>query len=144
MWSDFGFNIPISEGRFWLDNGIIKGFTHDGDLHKLYKYKVNDDLTISITEHKDFKNTIKSSFREDIFETWEETYQRLKLNLQVKIDESLDVIKQAVKDYSDYEFWLTTSTGKDSTVTLNLVQRVKPNIKDVNNVKRSKLCNRIC
>lgn len=129
MWSDFGFNILISEGRFWLDNGIIKGFTYDGGLHKLYKYKVYDDLTINITEHKDFKNTIKSSFREDIFETWEETYQRLKLDLQVKIDESLDVIKQAVKDYSDYEFWCTTSTGKDSTVTLDLVQQVKPNIK---------------
>lgn len=66
MWSDFGFNIPISEGRFWLDNGIIKGFTHDGELHKLYKYKVYDDLTISITEHKDFKNTIKSSFYSNI------------------------------------------------------------------------------
>lgn len=49
--------------------------------------------------------------------------------MQVKIDESLDVIKQTVKDYSDYEFWCTTSTGKDSTVTLNLVQRVKLNIK---------------
>ena len=47
MWSDFGFNIPISEGRFWLDNGIIKGFTHDGELHKLYKYRVCDDLTVN-------------------------------------------------------------------------------------------------
>nr|DAU21130.1 MAG TPA: phosphoadenosine-phosphosulfate reductase [Caudoviricetes sp.] len=128
MWSDFGFNIPISEGRFWLDNGIIKGFTHDGELHKLYKYKVYDDLTISITEHKDFKNTIKSSFREDVFETWEETYQRLKLDLQVKIDECLDVIKQTVKDYSDYEKIVLTSTGKDSMVVLDLVQKIIPDI----------------
>lgn len=66
MWSDFGFNIPISEGRFWLDNGIIKGFTHDGELHKLYKYRVCDDLTVNITEHKDFKSTIKSSFYSNI------------------------------------------------------------------------------
>ena len=129
MWSDFGFNIPISEGRFWLDNGIIKGFTHDGELHKLFKYRVCDDLTVNITEHKDFKSTIKSSFREDIFETWEEAYQRLASDLQIKIDESLDVIRDAVKKYSDYEFWCTTSTGKDSTVTLNLVQQVKPDIK---------------
>ena len=129
MWSDFGFNIPISEGRFWLDNGIIKGFTYDGNLHKLYKYKVYDDLTINIAEHKDFKSTIKSSFREDIFETWEETYQRLKSESQTKIDESLTVIRQTAKDYSDYEFWCTTSTGKDSTVTLDLVQKVKPDIK---------------
>lgn len=129
MWSDFGFNIPILEGRFWLDNGIIKGFTHDGELHKLYKYKVYDDLTISITEHKDFKNTIKSSFREDIFETWEETYQRLKSELQTKIDESLEVIRQATKDYVNRDFWCNTSTGKDSSVTLDLVQKIIPNIK---------------
>ena len=49
--------------------------------------------------------------------------------MQIKIDESLDVIRDAVKKYSDYEFWCTTSTGKDSTVTLNLVQQVKPDIK---------------
>lgn len=49
--------------------------------------------------------------------------------MQTKIDESLDVIRQAVRDYSDYDFWCTTSTGKDSTVTLDLVQKVIPDIK---------------
>lgn len=49
--------------------------------------------------------------------------------MRVKIDESLAVIRQTIKDYSDYEFWCTTSTGKDSTVTLDLVQQVKPDIK---------------
>lgn len=62
MWKDFGFDIPIIEGTYWLDNGIIKAFTPDGELHKLYKYKVLDDLSISITEHKDFKDTIKPCF----------------------------------------------------------------------------------
>ena len=54
MWSDLGFDITIKEGYCWLDNGIIKAFTPDGQIHKLYKYKVNDDLTINITKHKDF------------------------------------------------------------------------------------------
>ena len=62
MWCDLGFDIPIKEGYYWLDNGIIKAFTPDGQLHKLYKYKVLDDLSISITEHKDFKDTIKPCF----------------------------------------------------------------------------------
>lgn len=72
---------------------------------------------------------MKSSFNESIFETWEETYQRLKSELQAKIDESLDVIRQTVRDYSDYDFWCTTSTGKDSMVTLDLVQKIIPDIK---------------
>lgn len=117
MWRDLGFDIPIKESYYWLDNGIIKAFTPDGRLHKLYKYKVNDDLTINITKHKDF-NAIK--FHVD-FETWEETYQRLKSELQVKIDESLNVIKRVVEDYSDYEKIVLTSTGKDSMVVLDLV-----------------------
>ena len=40
MWRDKGFVLPIDEGRFWLDNNFIQGITHDGDLIKLYKYKV--------------------------------------------------------------------------------------------------------
>lgn len=61
MWRDLGFDIPIKEGYYWLDNGIIKAFTPDGQLHKIYKYKINDDLTINITKHKDF-NTTKFHF----------------------------------------------------------------------------------
>ena len=129
MWRDLGFDIPIKEGYYWLDNGIIKAFTPDGQPHKLYKYKVNDDLTINITKHKDFK---AMKFHVD-FETWEETYQRLKSEIRVKIDESLNVIRQTVKDYSDYEKIVLTSTGKDSMVVLDLVQKIIPNIRVVFN-----------
>lgn len=121
MWKNLGFDIPISEGSYWLDNGFVKAFDKNGTIHKLYKYKVNDDLTIEINKYKEF-----CSFDA---ETWEETYQRLASDLQTKIDESLGVIKDVVKKYSDYEFWCATSTGKDSTVALDLVQKVKPDIK---------------
>lgn len=87
MWSDLGFNIPITEGFYWLDRGIIRAFSSDGILHRLYKYKVNDDLTINITKHKEY-----CDFNP---ESWEETYKRLKNGLQNKIDESLNVIKSA-------------------------------------------------
>ena len=133
MWKDFGFDIPIIEGTYWLDNGIIKAFTTGGELHKLYKYKVLDDLSISITEHKDFKDIIKPCFSHDNFETWEETYQRLKSELQIKIDESLEVIRQAVEDYSDYDKYILTSTGKDSMITLDLVHKIAPDISVVFN-----------
>lgn len=54
MWSDIGFNIPISEGKYWLDDTFIECFDKQGVLHKLYKYKVNQDLTISISKYKDY------------------------------------------------------------------------------------------
>ena len=124
MWSDLGYDLPIKEGKYWLENNFIQAFTRDGTLRKLWKYKVFDDLHIEITP---YHNKIK--FCEGDFETWEETYQRLKSELQIKIDESLEVIKQTVEDYPDYQFWCMTSTGKDSVVTLALTLKIIPNIK---------------
>ena len=40
MWSDLGYPLPIEEGKYWLENHFICGFTEDGKLHKLYKSKV--------------------------------------------------------------------------------------------------------
>ena len=55
MWANLGYELPIKEGGYWLDNNFIKAFTPDGTLHKLWKYKVFDDLHIEITKHKDNK-----------------------------------------------------------------------------------------
>lgn len=55
MWTNLGYELPIKEGVYWLDNNFIKAFTPDGTLHKLWKYKVFDDLHIEITKHKDNK-----------------------------------------------------------------------------------------
>lgn len=121
MWSDIGFNIPISEGKYWLDDTFIECFDKQGVLHKLYKYKVNQDLTINISKYKDYI--------ECDAETWEETYQRLKWNIYTKIEESVGVILDIFKYYSDYDFWCMTSTGKDSIVTLDLTKLVIPDIK---------------
>ena len=55
MWADLGYELPIKEGIYWLDNNFIKAFTPDGTLHKLWKYKVFDDLHIEITKYKDNK-----------------------------------------------------------------------------------------
>ena len=40
MWSDLGYNLPITEGKYWLENNFIQAFARDGTLIKLYKYKV--------------------------------------------------------------------------------------------------------
>ena len=122
MWSYLGYGIPITEGKFWLDNNIIKAYTHDGKLHNLYRYKVYDDLSIVITSHKDNKFS-----NYDSFEMWQETADRLSAELNAKIAESLAVIKEVVEEYKDYQFLVLTSTGKDSMVTLDLVQKIVPN-----------------
>ena len=118
---DKGYDIPIFEGTFWLDRGFIKAFTSDGNLHKLYKYKVNDDLSINISKHKEY---IDSKF-----ETWLETAERMKHNIHRLVSESLEIIEDTVERYNDYDMWVLTSTGKDSTVTLDLVRKIVPEIK---------------
>ena len=52
MWNDLGYPLPIEEGKYWLENHFVCGFTANGELHKLYKYKVADDLSIEITPYK--------------------------------------------------------------------------------------------
>lgn len=62
MWADLGYELPIKEGIYWLDNNFIKAFTPDGTLHKLWKYKVFDDLHIEITKYKGNKMVLLFSF----------------------------------------------------------------------------------
>ena len=123
MWSDLGYDLPIKEGKYWLENNFIQAFTRDGTLRKLWKYKVFDDLHIEITP---YHNKIK--FCEGDFETWEETVERNSERLLELENESLELIKRVINDYSDYDKYILTSTGKDSMVTLDLVHRVNPNI----------------
>lgn len=123
MWSDLGYPLPIAEGKYWLENHFICGFTNDGELHKLYKYKVLDDLSIEITPYKH-----KINLSDSDFETWEQTVERCGADLAEKERCSLQVIENAIKDYSNHKKVVFTSTGKDSMVTLDLVNRVLPNV----------------
>ena len=54
-------------------------FRLDGELHNLYKYKVNDDLTIQITKHKNSKNN------KLVFEFWNDTVQKM-LNERIRVE----------------------------------------------------------
>ena len=128
-WSDLGYTLPISEGIYWLDNGIIKAFNKNtGELCNLYKYKVFDDLSIQITEHKEYAKSMKF-----IFETWEETVERNIVKLNKLEDESINLISKFAKENPDYIKYVLTSTGKDSMVTLDLTKRVCPDVNVVFN-----------
>lgn len=121
MWSDKGFDIPISEGKYWLENNFIQAFTHDGTLVKLWKYKVTDGLEISLTPYK--SRGKQHRYNDSDFETWQETLQRNAERLSSLESQSLSLIKQTMTEYSDYDKYVLTSTGKDSMVVLDLVNR---------------------
>lgn len=55
MWKAHGYDLGLSEGVYWFDNHFICAFTPDGELHKLFKYKVFDNLTLEIKAYKDKK-----------------------------------------------------------------------------------------
>ena len=57
MWEDMGYKLPLQEGKFWLENNFIQAFTSDGEMHKLYKYKVFKHLSIEITPYVGNKKT---------------------------------------------------------------------------------------
>lgn len=118
---DKGYDIPIIEGTYWLDNGFIKAYTPDGVLHKLYKYKVFDGLSIKVTKYKEYI--------EADFETWTETAERLSDDVNCKVEESLKAIKHTMGIFKDMDTWVLTSTGKDSMVVFDLVQKIIPDVK---------------
>ena len=129
MWSDNGYTMPIEAGKYWLDNHFICAFTPDGELHKLYKYQVFDDLSIKISDYQGKKPNKTRFLSSDDFETWWSTVDRLTPELKEYEKEAERVIEKALADYPDHEKVVMTSTGKDSMVTLDLVQRFLPEVK---------------
>ena len=111
-------NVDISwykPNTFWLDNGIIKGFTSGGILHSLYKIKVKDDLTLEFSTHKSNKGNFN-------FETWDDTVLRMISHLEVIETYSIDMIKKYVSEYPGRRIIDTNSTGKDSVVKTHLAK----------------------
>ena len=133
MWSDNGYTMPIEAGKYWLDNHFIWAFTPDGELHKLYKYQVFDDLSIKISDYQSKKPNKTRFLSSDDFETWWQTVDRLTPELKEYEKEAERVIEKALTDYPDHEKVVMTSTGKDSMVTLDLVQRFLPDVKVIFN-----------
>lgn len=118
MWSDLGFSLPISEGIYWLDNGIIKAFNKEtGELCNLYKYTVDYDLNILIKKHKDYNESMKCDF-----ETWEETAERYKTHLNELEQESIKLLQEYGLN-TDRTIVDTNSTGKDSMVKTYLAHK---------------------
>lgn len=113
---DSGVDIPIQEGYYWLDRQIIKGYDVEGNLHKIYRLKIDDNLNITYTTYKNKKIQLES---------WQNTIQR-KLKKLSQLEKNSDkLIQKSFKEYSQYEPIVLYSGGKDSTVINYLVQKNK-------------------
>ena len=108
--------LNLREGMYWIDNHAIKAFDKKGTSHTIYKYRVDDDLNVFIESKEDILE----------FETWEETVERNKLRIEIMAEDSIEFIQKTFQEYEGYDFFVLTSTGKDSTVVLDLVNRIKP------------------
>lgn len=113
-----GLKNKLKEGYYWYDKSIIKAYDKEGNVHKILRVQIDDNLDITFKKYKD------ESF--DI-ESWEETLNRNKSNILKLEEESVYLIKQSTIKYKDLIPKILTSGGKDSSVTEKLVKLVFPN-----------------
>lgn len=121
---DNGLDYELKEGYYWLDRQIIKAYDKNGDIHKILRINVDDNLILSfkIYENKYFE-----------LETWVETAKRNKFRLDKLEDESLKLIKKSLEMYSDRVPSVLTSGGKDSSVTAHLSKKITKDISQIFN-----------
>lgn len=120
--------LDLKEGYYWLDNSIIKAFDKNGNIHKLYRIVVSDDLLVSYKIPKSY-----SSIDDADIASWNDVVQLFKDEVDKKEKESLDLIKSVLNTYSEHVPQILTSGGKDSSVTMYLVRKVQSNISAIFN-----------
>ena len=104
----------LKEGIYWYDKSIIKAFDKDGNLIKIARLSVNDDLEMSVKFYKN--KPIK-------LETWDDTILRHKEELINIENKSMELITRHIEKYKDREVAVLSSGGKDSSVTTFLVKK---------------------
>lgn len=117
-------NIDISEfedNKLWMDKQIIKGFNKNGEIEKILRINVDENLNIT---HKYYAKKVKNT---DL-ENWTETYLRLKNNIDAKEKESIDVLVELTNKYKSHSVILNTSTGKDSMLVDYICGKANINI----------------
>lgn len=107
-------NIELKEGYYWYDNSIIKAYDTEGNIHKIVKLKIDDDLNITF---------IKYNNKQFNIESWQQTVERSREKLIELENESLNLINYAIRKFNGYNVAVTYSGGKDSEVTKYLVNK---------------------
>lgn len=102
----------LIEGYYWLDNQIIKAYDKQGNIHKILRMRIDENLQIKF-----------SGYKQDDFEieSWKETVKRNKERLEKLEDESKRLILLQSLRFKNHIITVLTSGGKDSTVVKHLV-----------------------
>jgi len=121
MLSTFGINLEdYDENKLWIDRLIIKGIDKQGNIQKICRLSVTDDLKY------EYKFYAKNPKNEDLI-SYEESYKLFKNQILAKEQESIQVTKDVIAKYNNYQIILTTSMGKDSKLTQYILNEVTNN-----------------
>lgn len=104
----------LKEGIYWYDRSIIKAFDKKGNIIKIARLKIDDDLNLEIKKYKNKNMEL---------ETWEDTINRNLNHLNQIEKESKVIINKYINQYQDRKIAILSSGGKDSTVTSYLVKQ---------------------
>lgn len=52
-------DLELEEGYYWFDNSIIKAFDKQGNIHKLYRIVIDDDLSVTYKVPKGYSSIEK-------------------------------------------------------------------------------------
>ena len=138
MLKDFGVNLSqYDEDKLWVDRLIIRGICKDGEVKKICRLKVTDNLDY---EYKFYSNIPKN----EELETWEETYNRMEKEIKSKEIESLNILIENIRWFyctKKYDVIIPTSMGKDSKLTEYLFNKSVPLVEWVIDVKKEIIFN---
>lgn len=105
--------LQLEEGYYWLDNMIVKAFDKQGNIHKVYRFKINNNLDMIYTTYK------KEEF--DIA-TWRDIVKLNDDRLNQLESHSINLLQEYGLN-TDRKIIDTNSTGKDSEVKTYLAKK---------------------
>lgn len=112
---DNGLKYKLEEGFYWYDKSIIKAYDKQGNIHKIFRIYIDDELNLSFKFYKE---------EQFMLESWEDTVKRNEEKLLQLEKESLELISNSIEEYSERKVAVPSSGGKDSSVVTYLVKQV--------------------
>ena len=119
----------MQEGYYWYNKSVVKAFDKEGNLHKLYRLKVNNDLSMSYSKPCNGY----SQFDAKDMMSWSELVNLKQDYINDLEQNALNLIQDKLDKYSNYTPIIPVSTGKDSMTVLHLVRQLFPYAKAIFN-----------
>ena len=121
-------NLELEEGYYWLDNQIIKALDKQGNIHKLYRITIDDNLSISYKIPRNYETI------EDFdLASWDDLIEMNMAHLENIESEAKQLIIDKMVKFAGYIPLVPVSMGKDSQVTCHLVRECYQDTKAIFN-----------